>query len=107
MGVVHIKVIKQPSLKGVDRTKVPALEKTASQHPKPSFDLIEPRPVFGREMPYMLMRRIAQERAPLPPSLESLGAEGELAPRGHDAADLQAPVRIEIVDHPVLVLHGW
>ena len=59
MGVVHIKVIKQPSLKVVDRTKVPALEKTASQHPKPSFDLIEPRPVFGRKMHHLLMRWIA------------------------------------------------
>ena len=107
MGVVHIQVIKQLRLKVVDRTKVPALEKTASQPPQPSCDLIEPRPMFGREMQYMLMRRIAQERAPRPPSLESLGAAGESAPRGHDAADLQAPVRIEIVDHPVLVLHGW
>lgn len=107
MGVVHIQVIKQLRLKVVDRTKVPALEKTASQHPKPSFDLIEPRPMFGREMQYMLMRRIAQERAPLHPSLESLGDEGEIAPRCHDAADLQAPVRMEIVDHPVIVLHGW
>ena len=107
MGVVHIKVIKQPSLKGVDRTKVPALEKTASQHPKPSFDLLEPRPVFGREMPYRLRRRSAQERSPLHTSLECLGDKGEITPRCHEAADLQAPVRIEIIDHLVIVLHGW
>ena len=43
MGVVYVKIIQQLSLKVVDRTKVPALEKTAGQHPKPPFHLIEPR----------------------------------------------------------------
>jgi hypothetical protein len=58
-------------------------------------------------MQYMLMRRIAQERSPLHTSLECLGDKGEITPRCHEAADLQAPVRIEIIDHPVIVLHGW
>ena len=54
MGVVYVKIIKQLRLKVGDRTKVPALEKTAGQHPKPQFHLIEPRPVFGRKMQHML-----------------------------------------------------
>src|SRR5712692_7147019 len=106
MGVVHVQVIKQLRLKGVDRTKVPALEKTASQHPKPQCYLIEPRPVFGRKMHHMLRRWIAQERPPLYVTLERLRVKREIAPRRHQAAYLQAPVRIESIDHPVIALHG-
>src|SRR3989454_5584364 len=89
MGVVYVKIIKQLSLKVVDRTKVPALDKTAGQHPKLPFHLIEPRPVFGRKMQHILMRRIAQERSPLHASLQGLRDEGESTPSRHEAAEFQ------------------
>ncbi len=40
--VVHVKVIKQPRFKVIDRAKISALEKPTRQHPKPQFHLIEP-----------------------------------------------------------------
>ena len=40
------------------------------------------------------------------PRLQGLGDEGESAPRGHQLAHVQAPGRIEVVDHPVIAGHG-
>ena len=106
MGVVYVKIIQQLSLKVVDRTKVPALEKTAGQHPKPPCHLIEPRPVFGRKMQPRLLRRIAPERPPRHAALQGLRDAGESTPGRHEAAKFQAPVRLEMIDHPVIGWHG-
>ena len=59
----------------------------------------------GRKMEHMLMGRITQERPPLDAALQGLGGKRELTPRRDQAAHLQAPVRIEIIDHPVIALH--
>jgi hypothetical protein len=53
----------------------------------------------------MLMGRIAQERPPLCPSAQRLGSERHAAPRGDQAADVEAPGGLEVIHHPGIVLH--
>jgi hypothetical protein len=50
------------------------------------------------------MGRIAQERAPLCPSAQRLGNARHTAPLGDQTADLEAPVGMEIIHHPVVAL---
>ena len=57
-------------------------------------------------MEHMLVRRIAQERPPLCPSAQRLGHAGHVAPLGDQTADVEAPVGIEIIHHPVVALHS-
>ena len=53
----------------------------------------------------MRVGRITQERAALHAALQGLRALGDVAPLGDEPADLQAPVGIEIIDHPIIALH--
>ncbi len=52
----------------------------------------------------MLMARIAQERPPLDTAAEVFGNKGHLAHMGDQAADIEAPVGVEIVNHPVVTI---
>ena len=61
--------------------------------------------MFGRKMEHMLVRRIAQERPSLGTSAQRLGNERHAAPLGDQAADVEAPVGIEVIYHPVIALH--
>src|SRR5207245_3367293 len=88
------------------RAEVPTFQEATCQDAQPQFDLIEPRPMFRRKMEEMLMGWIAQECSPLFPPAQGLGNAGEITPRRHEAADVQAPMRIEIIDHPVIAGHG-
>jgi hypothetical protein len=106
MGVIDVKIIEQPGGKVFRRTEVTTFQKATCQDAKPQLDLIEPRPMFGRKMEHMLMRWVAQEGSPLYASEQGLGGKGEMAPRGHEAAHLQAPVGIEVIDHPIIACHG-
>ena len=63
--------------------------------------------MFGRKMEDMWMSRITQECSPLYTTAQRLGDKGEIAPRGDEAAHVQAPVRVEIVDHPIITRHVW
>ena len=38
-------------------------------------------------------------------SLQILGEKGDRTPLGHEPADLQTPVGIEIIHHPIVALH--
>jgi hypothetical protein len=62
--------------------------------------------MFRRKMEEMLMGWVTQEGPPLLPPVQGLGNKGEIAPRSHEAAHVQAPVRIEVIDHPVIAGHG-
>ena len=61
--------------------------------------------MLGRKVEHMLMGRIAQEGPPLHASQEGLGDERDLTPLGHETADIETPVGIEIIDHPIVALH--
>ena len=58
--------------------------------------------MFGREMKNMLVCRIAEERAALLAVPQIRWDEWYLTPLSHDAADVQTPVGIQIVHHPVI-----
>jgi len=53
-----------------------------------------------------LMGRIAQESTPLPTAVEVLRYTGHVAPLGHQPADREAPVGLEIIHDPVVALHS-
>src|SRR5262245_42593676 len=55
----------------------------------------------------MLMVRVTQESAPLSTALQHLGLKRALAPGSYQLAHLQAPVGIQIVQHPVIADHVW
>jgi len=52
------------------------------------------------------MGRIAQESTPLHTSAQVLRHTGHLAPLGDQTTDLEAPMGIEIIHHPVVALHS-
>ena len=54
----------------------------------------------------MLVSRIAQERPPLGTSAQRLRNAWHAAPLGDQTADVEAPVGIEIIHHPVVALHS-
>lgn len=49
----------------------------------------------------MLVGRVSQKRLSLLPCLQVRRHEGDVAQLGHDAADLQAPMGIEVIQNPV------
>jgi hypothetical protein len=54
----------------------------------------------------MLMRWLTQEDSSFHTPAQLLLDDRDMAPRGHQAADRETPVRIEIIDHPIVTLHG-
>src|SRR4051812_18774200 len=54
----------------------------------------------------MLMGRIAQEGTPLSTAVQVLRYTGHVTPLGDQTADLEAPVGIEIIHHPIVALHS-
>ena len=62
--------------------------------------------MFGGKVADMLRGRIAQEGPPLPTAVQVLRYTGHMAPLGDQTADLEAPVGIEIIHHPIVALHG-
>ena len=63
--------------------------------------------MFGRKVEDMRMAWIAQECPALHTLAQVLGDKGHLAPLSHHTADVQAPVGVEIIHHPVVTVHGW
>ena len=103
--IIHLQVVVQTACKVLNRTKVAPLEKAARQDSEPQFDLREPCPMFGGKVKDMFMGRITQEGASLDTALQGLGGKREITPRRDQAAEFQAPVRIEIIAPPVVALH--
>src|SRR5712691_3608661 len=102
MRVVDVQIIDKTGGKVFRRAEVPTFQKTTCQDAKPQLDLIEPRPMFWCKMEHMLMGRVTQECPSLLPPVQGFREEGESTPRGHKAADVQAPVRIQVIEHPVI-----
>jgi len=106
MGVVDLKIGRQAGVKIVGRIIITALEKTPRQDAKPQLHLIEPGAMLGRKVKDMLMGRITQESASLDTALQGLGSKREITPRRDQATHIQAPVGIEVIDHPIVALHS-
>ena len=102
MGVVDLDIVIETGGKILGRTEVASLQKPAGQDAKPQLHLVEPGAMFGCKVEDMLMAWIAQECPALHPMAQVLGHTGHLAPLSHHTADVQAPVRVEIIHHPVV-----
>jgi hypothetical protein len=61
--------------------------------------------MLGRKVEDLLMGRIAQERTALHAALQGLGAVWDVTPVGDEPADRQAPVGLEMINHPIIALH--
>ena len=105
MGVVDLKVVRQAGIKIVGRIVITALEEAPRQNAQPSRHLMRPGAMLRRKVKDMLMGRITQESASLAPALQGLGSKRELTPCCDQATHIQAPVGIEIIDHPIVALH--
>jgi len=54
-----------------------------------------------REVEHMLVGRISQKGSPLVACLQVSRNEGDVAQLGHDTTDLQAPMSVQVIQHPV------
>jgi len=101
-------VLLQPALQTLSelghRIEVSVPQQLPAQHAEEQFDLIQPRAMDRREVEHHPVAGVAQERPTLRPTLQILFHQRHGAPLGHQPANLQAPVRIQIVHNPVVAL---
>ena len=83
------------------RREVAAFEETPGQRAEPEFDLVQPRTVLGSEVEHVLVLGIGQEDAAPIAGLEIFFVERSAVQPGHEFANVQAPMRVEVVEHPV------
>src|SRR2546428_8819292 len=110
MSVTDIIILKkapQSAVKVLGPGKTPTGQKATVQDAKKQLSLVEPRAVFGREMKNMAMARITQEGTALHSFFELHRFKGHLAPLSHQAADVQTPVGVQVVHHPIIMGHAW
>jgi len=62
--------------------------------------------MLRREMKDMTMSGVAQKGPALWSLLQFMGRKGHCAPVGHQAADVQTPMGIQVVHHPVITRHA-
>lgn len=106
MGVIDLQVVSQTGFKRVGRIEIASCEKLPGHNAEPQLHLVEPRAVFRRKMEHMPMARIAQESLSLPAAAQVLGHIRDLTPLRHAATDREAPMGIEIIDHPIVAPHS-
>src|SRR5688572_28302094 len=106
MGVIDLQVVTQRGFEVLSGTEVAAFKKATSQDTKPQLHLVEPGAMFRGKVKHMRMARIAEESPSLCASTQLLGHKGYLAPLGYHTAQVEAPVSIEIIHHPVVTVHG-
>ena len=107
MGIVTLQIVIQTRFKILGRGEIAPFQKATSQDTKPQLHLIEPCAMFGRQVEHMFMARIAQEGPTLHPAVQVLRHKGHVAPLRDQTTDLEAPVRIEMIHHPIVALHLW
>jgi hypothetical protein len=107
MGVIDLKVVTQTGFKVLSGTEIAAFKKATRQDTKPQLHLVEPGAMFRGKVKHMLMAWIAEESPSLCASTQVLSHKGYLAPLGYQTAQVEAPVSIEIIHHPVVTVHLW
>jgi hypothetical protein len=100
VGMVDGKRVSHARFHLLGRIAIAAREKTPCEDAPPPFDVVEPGARLGRQMAPLLGRRIAQDRPPLCPSAQRLGKDRPAAPLGDQAADVEAPVGMEVLHSP-------
>ncbi len=80
-------------------------QETPLQYAKPQLHLIQPRTMFGSEVKHVFVGRIGQKRTAIGSSLQRFRMKLEIAPAGNETANVQTPMRIQVVQHPVVSFH--
>jgi hypothetical protein len=110
MGVTELIVLQkalQAAVNILGAGKTPAGQKATVHDTQKHRSLIEPRAVFGRDMQDMAVAWITQEGPALPPFFALRRFQGHLAPPSHQAANVQTPVRVQVVQDPIIPFHRW
>jgi len=76
-------------------------QQTPLENTEPDLDLVEPTAVLGRVVDLMPVFRIGKKRPTLAAGAQTLRIKAETRQPGNGAAQLQTPVRVQIVHHPV------
>ena len=100
MLVVVVQESPQPRLELRRRTEVPTPQKPPRQHAEPQLHLIQPTAMLRREHEAVRIALRTQKRPALPARLQGTGPKRPAVDRRQHLADLQAPVRIQVVYHP-------
>jgi hypothetical protein len=104
-GIVLSHKALQAALKVLGTGKAPTGQKAPLHDTKEQLGLIEPRAMFRREMKNMAVAWIAQKGLALRALFEFVGLKRYLTPACHQAADVETPVGVEVVQHPLILLH--
>ena len=102
--IVAIQILPHLFLELFHRREITTPQKLPTEHAEPQFYLIQPRAVQRYIMKYMLVLWITQKGASLGLVLQLFRLEGNAVQVGHDFAQIQAPMRVQIVHDPVDLL---
>src|SRR6266849_606397 len=105
-GIVILQKALQAAYKVRGTGKTATGQKATLQDPKEQRGLMEPRAVFRCKMKDMAVAGIAQESPALRSLCERVGLKRHLAPARDQAANVQTPVGIYVVHHPVITRHA-
>ena len=107
MGVVIVQIGRQACAEVLGGGEVTALEESARQRTKPQFDLVEPRAMLGREVEHVLVIGIGQKGTPLLAGAQLFFVEGQSVQSSQEFANVQTPVRVQVVEDPMEPLLLW
>jgi len=100
-AVIVVDKGEQSRLEIRHRSEIAPFQKPPSQDAKPQFHLIEPGAMDRGIMEHMFVSRIREKGFSLPACLQLCRDERDLAHFGHDTANVQAPVSIQVIQDPV------
>src|SRR5262245_28790467 len=103
--VVFFQIRSQPLFKLLYRAEIATPQKLPGQHAEEQLHLVQPRPMTRHIVEHVPLFASAEERASLLLRLQLLGLERHAVEVSHHLAQLQAHVRVQVVHHPVELLH--
>ena len=101
MGIVVFQVSGQACDEFPSRGEIAALQEATSQGAEPQFDLVQSRTVLGREVKDVLVVRVCQKGAALHAGAQVALAERQTVQLCQQLANVQAPMRVQVVENPM------
>jgi hypothetical protein len=101
MGIMVVEVSDQAGDEFLGRCEIASFQEAARQGAEPQFDLVEPGAVFGREVEHVLVFEVRQKGASLLAGAQVAFAERQSVPLSHELANVQTPMRVQVVEDPM------
>jgi hypothetical protein len=101
LPIVVLQPFRQSFLEVSRTAEIAPLQETPAQDAEEQFYLVQPRAVNRREVEHVSVTGIAQESAALPARFQGLGMEWQPATLRYPAANIEAPMRVQIVYDPI------